>query len=308
MRLPVVSAVLAAAVLACGPAAAGTATASSTLDSLTVTLVPLAGGPVSITFMPTTYGANYGAATAQYYVGSTSDYQSGWFQSDSNPWAPGSAAAATAHSSASAALGGSGQLDGLSMSTAAAAAGPGTVYNCINFSCSIPTSNGTGSAQAPWSNLSFTLSANTIAVFTAQASVSAASDGGGVYATTNWDGTPYTSYYGNAANASAYLSVYGPAPGGGSGGQSANDSRSAYANSYWDGSGWVNAANVAAGPVGVSFANLTGADMQGYFSVSSNSWAYAYGDTVPVPEPGTWALLLAGLGLVGRVAGRRRRP
>lgn len=307
MRHPMLCALAATALIACGPAAAGSASASATLDSLAVTLVPLAGGPVSITFLPTGYGANYGAATAQYYLGSDSDYQSGWFQSDSNPWAPGSAAASTAHSSSSASLGGSGQLDGLTAATSAEAASPGTLYGCTYFSCSIPTSNGNGSVQAPWTNLAFVLSPNTIAIFSAQASVTAAANEGGVYSTLNWDNTVFTTYYGNAANASAYLYVNGPAPGGGNGSQSANDSRYTNANSYWDGSAWVNAAGADAGAIGVSFANLTGADMQGNFYIAVNSWTYAYGNTVPVPEPGTWALLLAGLGVVGRMASRRRR-
>ncbi|MBX3634637.1 MAG: PEP-CTERM sorting domain-containing protein [Rubrivivax sp.] len=307
MQTPLLCAAAAAAFLACGPVAASSATASATLDSLTVTLIPLAGGPVSITFLPTGYGENYGAATAQYYIGSNSDYQSGWFQSDSSPWAPGSAAAGTAHSSSSVALGGSGQLDGLTAATSADAASPGTFYGCTYFSCSIPTSNGNGSVQAPWTSTSFVLSPNTIAVFSAQASVTATANEGGVYSTLNWDDTVYTNYNGNAANASAYFYVNGPAPGGGNGGQSANDSRYAYANSYWDGMAWVNAASADAGPLGVTFSNLTGADMQGMFYIAVNSWTTAYGNTVPVPEPGTWALLLAGLGVVGRIATRGRR-
>lgn len=307
MRTSIVYAAAAAALLACGQAVAGSATATASMDSFIVTLVPLAGGPVSITFLPTSYGANYGAATAQYFMGADSGYQSDWFQSDGNPWAPGSAAAATAFSSASAALGGNGQFDGMNAATAAGAASPGTLYGCVDFSCPVPTSNGSGSVQAPWTSTSFVLSANTIAVFSGQAHVEVAANKGGVYSTLNWDGTPFTNYYGNAANASAYMYVYGPAPGGGSGGQSANDSRYANANSYWDGTAWINAAGSDSGAIGVSFANLTGAEMQGSFNIAVNSWAYAYGNTVPVPEPGTWALLLAGLGVVGRFAARHRQ-
>lgn len=55
----------------------------------------------------------------------------------------------------------------------------------------------------------------------------------------------------------------------------------------------------------VSFANLTGSAMTGYFSAETN--VSGYSNVTPVPEPETWAMLLAGLGLVGGMAKRRRK-
>lgn len=265
---------LAAATLSLPAQAVSNASASVSLSSVNLTLIPLGAGPTWINFMSTGYAENYGAATAQFNRGPDNDYQSASFQSSSGPWYPGSAAAASVFSGSSSQIAGDGQLSTMSMSSSAYATFPGTVYNCAYFGCSIPTSSANGSAQAPGGS-AFVVSPNTIVLFTAQATVSAAANEGGVFSTLNWDNTIFTNYYGNAANASAFMYVSGPAAGGGSGNQNSSDSRSTYANSYWDGAGWVNAGAVDSGAMGVSFANLTGAEMQGSFVVTDNSWSYA---------------------------------
>jgi hypothetical protein len=45
--------------------------------------------------------------------------------------------------------------------------------------------------------------------------------------------------------------------------------------------------------------------MLGTFRAETSVSGWAYGNTSPIPEPGTWALLLAGLALVRRAAARR---
>lgn len=55
----------------------------------------------------------------------------------------------------------------------------------------------------------------------------------------------------------------------------------------------------------VSFANLTGSAINGYFSAETS--VFGYSSVTPVPEPETYAMLLAGLGLVAGVARRRRK-
>jgi hypothetical protein len=61
-----------------------------------------------------------------------------------------------------------------------------------------------------------------------------------------------------------------------------------------------------AGPMQISFANVSGASTDGLFSVQL--WAAIYAAaTAPVPEPQSATLLLAGLAVVARLARRRQR-
>jgi hypothetical protein len=59
------------------------------------------------------------------------------------------------------------------------------------------------------------------------------------------------------------------------------------------------------GPLQISFANISGASTDGFFTVQL--WAEAAAAaSAPIPEPQTAALLLAGLAVLGRLSRRRR--
>ncbi len=94
------------------------------------------------------------------------------------------------------------------------------------------------------------------------------------------------------------------------------DGNDRYRLEYWDGQGWKEAwtspAGGKAGLVTIASPTLTGivtnrlrftaAEGDDYYSVSEiQAWGVA------VPEPATWALLLAGTALVGGAAQRSRR-
>lgn len=305
------SAVAAAAALAvAGPAlATSTSSASATMSGLQIQLVDLNPGDgiaASISFM---FGpqANVGSASAGWNSQTASQSASGNFFSNANPWRPGSTDAVTSFASAAAFLSGNGSASGSSLGASGQAASPGDVaYDPQYFNYALPYASFSASVQAPSYFVgAFELSPFTVAIFSATVSVQAEAVGGG-FLTYPWG---YTYGQGNSAGASASLYVNGPAAGGGSGSQNSSDSRSVWVNAYYDGwSGqWTNAADAQSGFVGVSFANLTDAAMGGSFRADVSVSGNAYGSTAPIPEPGTWAMMLAGLAVAGGIARRRQR-
>lgn len=310
MSIRLIAAAAAATLAVSGPAAAASSsTASASLTGLQIQLVDLNLGDgvapsISFVFAPQ---SNQGSASAGWSTSTSSQNASGNFFSDANPWRPGSTDAQTLFASAAAQLTGNGNATGSSLSAGGAAASPGdTVYDPTFFNYTLPYASFSASVQAPaFFGGSFELSPFTVAVFSATVSVQASATEGGAL-TYPWD---FTTWLGNSAGASATLNVSGPAAGGGSGGQNSSDGRSVFVNSFYDSwSGqWINGADSQSGFVGVSFANLTDAAMTGSFRADVSVSGNAYGSTAPIPEPGTWAMMLAGLAVAGGIARRRQR-
>jgi hypothetical protein len=304
----VLSAIAAAALLAAGTTQAASSTsASATLSNLQIQLFDLNPGDgispsISFSFGPQ---SNQGSASARWSTSTAAQNASGSFFSDANPWRPGQTEAPTSFASANAAIAGNGTPGGTTLSASGQGSGPDSFYDPDFFNFTLGTAQFSASAQAPSFFFgSFELSPFTLVVFSATVAVQASAIEGGII--TFPDG--FSTGFGNNASASASLNVSGPAAGGGNGFQQASDGRSVFVNSFYDSwfGTWFNSTAAESGFVGVSFTNLTGTPMLGSFRAETSVNGWAYGNTTPIPEPGTWALLLAGLAVVGRVAARRR--
>lgn len=315
MKPPSLCLTAAAALLLSGPAvASSTATSSAVLSGLQVQLFdldPSDGQTPWISFSFDGLGANSGSASASWSMPIASGSASSSFQSDGSPWKPGTASAVTQHAEAMAQVAGTGTADGTTLLASGSATSPGDYLIPVGsqgYYFSPPTASFNANVQAPSFPGSFELSAQTVAVFSAMATVSATAIEGGTVTQDDGYGWTSTYYYGNNASAYASLSVSGPSAGGGSGSQGASDGRSAYVYSLYDewAGSWMNGAGSDNGPIGVSFLNLTGDAMSGYLTASATVSGSAYGNMAPIPEPGSYAMLLAGLvAIAGAV---RRRP
>lgn len=299
-------AVAAALCLSASPvlAASSASVLLSNVQLLLVDLNPDDGISPSVSFGS---GSSRGDASASFTQPGSSGSETASFNGLFGAWSPGSAAVSGPYSSASSVLAGSGTATGSVLSTTGNGTAPGSGFclpgdsgfnTCFNASASFSAS------LAPLDTFGqFVLSANTLLVLTADASMQVAATGGG--RVQQFDSLLFTN--GDSASAGVSLSMSGPGPTG-SGSQSSSDGRSLFATAFYDfGSGlFVPAGDAFNGSVGVSFTNLSGGSLTGNLNFSQSVNGTAYGDALLVPEPGAWALMLAGLAAVAGVARRRR--
>lgn len=183
-----------------------------------------------------------------------------------------SATVGNAYFQATSVITGSGLAEGPNTLSASGSGIAGGEYNVIT------------SVPGPSAQGLFTLSAGTTVIFTAQAQVGASLSGGNGYERANTQAYLGITDLGfqNFNEDFRFLSLTSPALGGGQFG---------------------SVSQYAEGTLSVSFSNFDSMDQQGLFFASTS--VDGYSNVTAVPEPGSLAMLVAGLGLLWPVARRR---
>jgi len=254
-----------------------TSSASASLTDLTVTLYSL--NPMNPSYVPTITFANssYSSIYVNIYNGMNGNSISNY------TYTPGSISINTSSSISSGAISATTNAAGMALSQSSS----GSSSNGESFNASTSATSG-----------AFTLSANTFAVFTAK--------GSATYSTT----IGYDAITNQSESSSAFATLEAYGSNGYTGSQDSYDE--AYVNTMciW------NPATSICGPSASNgtktstlqafFANTTGNSQTGNLSASTNVYGYSLTAIGAVPEPETYAMLLAGLGLIGAAVKRRK--
>lgn len=270
-------AALAAALLAAWAAPSGASTfASFSVGPISFNLFDLNpddGIAPSISFLGT--GSLQEVATAR-------DYGLALFDSQNvtvSPWVPLAVSAAVPGSWVSVSVSGNdgGTVSGTTLKATGATHGTGSQPGAGEIYGRIAT------------DYSFTLSPFTKVVFEADVSLSASTTHGGAAF--------------EFANLRSWLRTWDENQPPGAAPQSSLDEASIYVKSAWNGSQYVPDSGSLGDTLSVSFVNGSASALDGKLRGNFEMTGYS---PAPVPEPETWALLLAGLGIVGGIARRRR--